>query len=173
MKRFGWIKSLWLAILSLFLFSCLPSSTGSTFSFDEVINILKKIGTLGMPGSEQAMIGFIRFCVFILVFALLFEAGTRLNILSRRIAGVIAFVLALISAIGIPAAILAGISGTYAFVFSLVLIATPIVAALWAIYGPLPGFVHGRVLHLIRIVILIIALWILIWVKNQAASLVV
>lgn len=172
MKRFGWVKSLWLAILSVFLFSCAPSTTGSTFTMDKLGDLIAKIGTLGMLGSEQAMIGFIRLCVFILIFALLFEAGTKLKILSRRIAGVIAFVLALISAVGMPAAILAGISGTYAFVFSLVLIAVPIVAALWAIYGPLPTVIHGRALHLVRIIILIIALWILIWVKNQAVGLI-
>lgn len=164
-----------LVFLGLFLVAC-TSSEGEGFDAAEIWDQFIYIFSLGpfLEGTE-ALEAFMRAIVGILVFALLFEAGSRLGFLTRRTAMIVAGVLAIITAIFLPGTILAGIGSAYAIAFAAILILTPVVGGLWVIFGSAGGnpiIPHTRFGHGLRIVILAVLLWILMAVKDHALNLV-
>lgn len=164
-----------LMFLGLFLAAC-TSSDGEEFDLASIWDEFVYIFSLGpLLESTDALGAFMRAIVGILVFALLFEAGNRLGFLARRTAMVVAGVLAIMTAIFLPNAILAGIGSAYAIAFAAILILTPVVGGLWVIFGSVGGnpiIPHTRFGHGLRIVILAVLLWILIAVKDHALNLV-
>lgn len=175
-----------LVFLGLFLAACSSAGTVDTGDSDATAagtwtesGIWKEfiyIFSLGpfLEGTE-ALEAFMRAIVGILVFALFFEAGSRLGFLTRRTAMIVAGVLAIMTAIFLPGTILAGIGSAYAIAFAAILILTPVVGGLWVIFGSVGGnpiIPHTRFGHGLRIVILAVLLWILMAVKDHALNLV-
>ena len=148
------------------------SQSGSSVSFKSVWDDILKVGSLqyftGVTPDGQ-LIGFMRIMVAILIFAILYGVGALLGNIgfSRNIVIAIAGILSIISAIFIPGAVLAGIGGAYATLFSLLLIGTPVVGGLWVIFQ-IPS--TSRPLIFIKLVILLILLWVLVSIKAFAHS---
>lgn len=164
-----------LMFLGLFLAAC-TSSEGGEFDAAGIWEEFVYIFSLGpFLESTDALGAFMRAIVGILVFALLFEAGSRLGFLTRRTAMIVAGVLAIMTAIFLPGTILAGIGSAYAIAFAAILILTPVVGGLWVIFGSAGGnpiIPHTRFGHGLRMVILAVLLWILMAVKDHALTLV-
>ncbi len=162
-----------LLLLSLFLFSCGETNSGtasSDFTRVDFQNWIKDIGGLGFLGvtKDNAFVSFMRILVGILVFTLLFEASRFLPFNpNARVA--IAIIIALISVIFIPGTILAGIGAAYGTLVSFLLIGVPVVAGLYAFFM-IPT--TNWYLILIRIILLGILLWILLAVKKYATALI-
>lgn len=164
-----------LIFLGLFLAAC-TSSDGEEFDARGIWEEFVYIFSLGPLLKSTAALGaFMRAIVGILVFALLFEAGSRLGFLTRRTAMIVAGVLAIMTVIFLPDKILAGIGSAYAIAFAAILILTPVVGGLWVIFGTAGGnpiIPHTRFGHGMRIVILVVLLWILMAVRDHALTLV-
>lgn len=152
-----------LLVLSFFLLACTDQSGSITIKpiWDKIITV----GQLHFLGSsDNALIGFMRILVAILVFALLFEGG-RLLPLGRNAVIAVAAILAIMSAVFIPGNILAGIGGAYATVVAFVLIGIPIAGGGYALIA-IPGTSRGWIA--LRIAVILLLLWILISVKTHA-----
>ena|SRR3989344_377383 len=173
-----------LVFLGLFLAACTSASEGDdSFTLADIFgteSTFYKIFSLQFLGLEDGTVigAFMRAMVGLLIFAILFEVGTRTLFAApaqRKFAGIIAGVLAIMTAIFLPDAILAGIGSSYAIAFAAILIGLPVVGGLWVIFGSVGGkpiISHTRFGHGLRIIILVILLWILMAVKNHALTLV-
>ncbi len=176
-KKAGVISVLLLLVV-LLLVSCGNStnqrSTDTGFSWDAVNNVLAKIGTLSFLGggdhssAHDPLIGLLRLLVGILVFAILFELS-RVAGLGRNVAIAICIIIAILSVVMIPETILVTISSTYGFLVSFVLIGVPIAGCLYAFFRIPANTVPFMV---IRLVLLFLALWLLILVRDNALKLV-
>lgn len=162
-----------LVFLGLFLVACTSTDGETTFSgiWKMIINIAS-LQVFGLSGGT-AIGAFMRVIVGILVFAILHWAAVSFVFTApnaRRTAMVVALVLATMTAIFIPDQIFAAIGGSYALAFSAVLIAIPVIGGLYLVLSDtiLPNTRFGNIL---RVLTLIIILWILIAVKEQAVGL--
>ena len=137
------MKKMWLFSLVLLL----PSVQADTMStISNVWNtILNEIGSLGFLGlsPDTAVVAFTRILIWILAFAIFFAVITGLSniapfrFFSRGQAGGIAAVIATITAIFLPAAVLLATGTGWATAMSLLIIGAPIVAiGLLLIYLP-------------------------------------
>ncbi len=158
-----------LLLIGMFVVSC-EASEGS-LSVKGIWDKVTYVGSLkfieGFTG-DNALVGFMRILVAILVFALLFE-GSRVVGLSRNISLVVCGILAIMSAMFIPGAVLAGIGAAYGTLVSLILIGVPVAGGLYAVFR-IPTDENWQIV--VRIVILLILLWILMAVSKHAATLV-
>ena len=175
-----------LVFLGLFLAACTSASEGDdSFTLADIFgteSTFYKIFSLQFLGLEDGTVigAFMRAMVGLLIFAILFEVGTRTLFAApaqRKFAGIIAGVLAIMTAIFLPDEILAGIGSSYAIAFAAILIGLPVVGGLWVTFGSggeprKPIISHTRFGHGLRIIILVILLWILMAVKNHALTLV-
>lgn len=157
-----------LLLLSILLVSC-STTTPPPSTFADWVKYIGSMGFLDVVAANggNTLVGFVRILVAILVFAILYEAAHLF--LSQNIAITISAILAIISAIFIPGPVLAGIGSAYATLFSLALIAAPVVGGLWAIWR-IPGTTRAQIG--LRIVILFILLWVLIAVKEHAQKII-
>lgn len=152
-------------LLSLFVVSC---TTEPGPSFGDIWNKLLWFGSLGFLGeNEFGLVGFMRILLVVLVFALLYE-GSRVAGLSQNIGIVVSAILAIISVIFIPNAVLAGIGAAYATVVSVILIGGIVFGGLW-LFHLVPGQTRTQIF--IRIVLLLILLMVLVSVKSHATDL--
>ena len=156
------IRSLALMPL-LFLTACQSSSTGFP-SFTDIWGRILGIASLGFLNTAANAEAFMRLMVFILVFAVFYEAS-RLTQFQPNIRAVISLVLAIISAVFMPAGVLAGIGITYGTITAFVLIGVPVLAGLYAIYA-IPS--TNRWLIGMKIAIIILLLIILRAVRFHA-----
>ncbi|MBS3139801.1 hypothetical protein J4479_02250, partial [Candidatus Woesearchaeota archaeon] len=117
------IRSLALMPL-LFLTACQSSSTNFP-SFTDIWGRILGIASLGFLNTAANAEAFMRLMVFILVFAVFYEAS-RLTQFQPNIRAVISLVLAIISAVFMPAGVLAGIGITYGTITAFVLIGVPV-----------------------------------------------
>ncbi len=155
-------------LASIFLFSC-STATGGSNILQEVWKGILSIGKLEFLGinTETAITGFLRLMIGILVFAILFELATLSRLMSKNIAITVSIIISIMTAIFLPGKVLAAIGSAYALVISSILVGVPVIGALYGIYK-IPGTVGG---HLLRIVILFIALWFLTLIKAHAGTL--
>ncbi len=152
-------------LFSLFIVSCTAEAGPS---LGDIWNKLLWFGSLGFLGeNEFGLVGFMRILLVVLVFALLYE-GSRVAGLSQNIGIVVSAILAIISVIFIPNAVLVGIGAAYATIVSIVFIGVPVVGGL-LVFRTIPGNTRGEVI--IRIIILLILLMILISAKSHATDL--
>jgi hypothetical protein len=156
-----------LLILSLFVVSCTSIDSSDDISAKGVWDDIISIGTLDFLDDEDAIFGFVRLMVALLVFAVLFEVSALLGF-SKNIRIVIATILAILPAIFIPNTILAAIGGTYALVVSFILIGVPVLGGGYALYR-IPS--TSRPLILLKISIILLLLWLLFIVKDHALEL--
>lgn len=165
-KRSGVI--LFLLIISLFVVSCAP---GQQLTLKSVWNDILSIGQLkfllGNAAPDNVIIGFMRLMVGILVFALLYEVSGLLG-LSKNVRITVAVIISIMSLVFMPGAVLAAIGGSYATVVSLVMIGVPVVGGLYVIFR-IPSTSRGLIF--VKIVILLILLFVLINVRDQALTL--
>lgn len=162
-KRAGVISLV--LLLSILVVSC---TTEPGPSFKDIWNKLLWFGSLGFLGeNEFGLVGFMRILLVVLVFALLYE-GSRVAGFSQNTGIVVSAILAIISVIFIPNAVLAGIGAAYATIVSIVFIGVPVVGGL-LVFRMIPGNTRGEIF--IRIIILLILLMILISVKSHATDL--
>lgn len=163
-----------LVLVLLFLTGCSLDDT-SDFDFGDIWQKILNLGNLsfikdGENISTGAMVGFLRITIFILIFALFYEAASSFVFPnSRNIAIVVSLVLSIISAVLIPPSLLIGIASSYATIVSFVLIAVPVVAGLYGFFR-IPTTNAGWIT--IRIIILIILLMVLFIMKKYALTLV-
>ncbi len=169
-KRFT-LVFFFLFVVLLFSAACVPKDSqgeSEELSLKSIWNAILSVGKLeflfpeGKESGETAISALARIAVFIIIFALLFEIATRALPVSRNIAGVITFVLAAMSAIFMPAAVLISIFATYSLLFSLILVGVVVVGAAYFVYHVLPGggafWLGIRVLILLGITIALYAL---------------
>lgn len=152
---------------SMLLVSCGTDRDDSEIGgiFDDIIDI----GRLEFLGfyDDNALVGFMRILVGILVFAVLFELA-RLVGMSRNIGITVAIIFAIMSVIFIPGSILAGIGAAYATLVAFVLIGIPVLGGGYALYR-IPS--SNRGLIFLKMGIIVLLLWILIAVRGQATEL--
>lgn len=182
MKKNGLFLAGMLIFLLIFLSGCTtapPSQGGSFLGISSLGEFFEKVGNVTgtkLLNNEVALEGFLRICIFLLIFILLFEGGKFMPIwrdpANRRSLIVIALVIAIASSIFVPRSVLAAIFSSYAIVASTIFIGIPIVALLWLCYGVLPNHLEGRILHGARLILLLIVLFLLINVKNWALKLI-
>ncbi len=154
-----------LILFSLFLVSCTPASGPSA---DDIWDKLLWFGTLGFLGNnEDSLVGFMRILIVILVFALLYE-GVKVTGISHNSGIAVALVLAIMSGMFIPGAVLAGIGAAYATIISVIFIAAPIVGGLLA-FRMIPADKPSYII--LRIIVLLLLLMVLISVKSEAMDL--
>ena len=157
-----------LVVLSLlFVVGCQPGEEVTFETVWEEILSIGKLEFLGFFEGENALTGFMRVLIGVLVFTVLF-ALTSLTGLPRNIGITLAVIISIISIIFIPGTILAGIGASYGFIVALLMIAIPVGGCL---YGFFMIPTTSRALIGLRIVILTIALWILFAVKAHATDL--
>ena len=126
--------------------------------------------------SDQAIGAFMRFCIWLFVFTLLywvagllFPAGTP-RAMSRNITITVAVVIATISTIFIPIGVLIAIGEVYATVVSLIMFGIVIAALVWFyINSAVWMAAHPTMLRVIRLGILFL-LWILLNIVTTAVS---
>ena len=159
------VRNGFLLLVSLFLVSCQEAG----ISGSEIFNKILWFGSLGFLGaSGNPMDGFMRILVVVLVFAIFYELGGLVS-LSPSIRTTISLILAIMSGVFIPTAVLAGIGAAYGTIVALFLIGLPVVGGLYAIYR-IPG--TTRFYIFLRIVVILILLAVLISVKVHALDLV-
>lgn len=154
-----------LLVLSLFLVSCAKDESDT---FDKVWKGITDFGQLKFIDGKDAMVGFLRIMVGILVFALFFEILRLLPFgLSPNIRLTVGVVLAVLSVVMIPPNVLIGISAAYSSLAALVLVGVPVVGALYAVLR-IPS--TSAILVMVKLAILGIALWVLTTVKEHVGT---
>ena len=167
MKR-GWLVTLLLLII--------PSTFAATgiSGLDNAWRTFISLGNLSFLGFPDASLvhGFLRILVGILVFTLFFALLTSLKqtkFFNRGQSGVVAGILAIITAIFLPAELLTGIGAGYATAVSLILIGVPVVGTFYLLFQ-LPSKERWEVF--LKIVVLLILLWVLLVMKYHVARIV-
>jgi hypothetical protein len=134
------------------------------------------VGNLSFLGLSDGsiVVAFTRLLIWIFVFTIFFavitvfggRTGTALGFLNRGQAMVVAFVIATITAIFIPAAVLLATGAGWATIVSLLLVGAPIVGIGFMIFR-IPGWMPGnpRVAIFLQFLLSILLLWILMVMK--------
>ena len=117
--------------------------------FKYFFSLILKIGSLEFllgGDADNQFCGFIRIALMILIFTILYMAlgavnnATGGNTIPRTIAITIAIIMAIISSIFIPCSVMMVFGGTYAVLFSLLIIGGPIAGIGWMVFGtPTPN----------------------------------
>lgn len=155
-----------LLLISTFLVSCTTTGGPGKNIFEEIIT-MKYLHDWGIISATiEPIEGFTRFLLLIFLFALLFKAAELLK-LGKNIAVTIALVISLMTVIFIPSTILLTVGTTYGTVFSLILLAAPVLLGLG-------GYFLLKEYHWIR-AILMGGLWFILWqmddhIKNFAVG---
>ena len=169
------------SLLSLAIFlltGCQPLSNAG--------NTLIQIGNLSFLGlsSSSAVVGLLRLLLWVLIFTLIFalisvasESGKPLGFLKKNQALVVAFVVATISAIFLPAEVILATGAGWGTVVALVLIGVPVLAIaylLWEIPGkddqgrPLP---ETKWTVLLKLVLCLLLFWVLTAMRHYVGGL--
>lgn len=163
-------------IVFLSMLSVLPSTLAATgiSGLDNAWRTVLSLGNLSFLGFPDASLvhGFLRILVGILVFTIFFALLTSLQqtkFFNRGQSGVVAGILAIITAVFLPAELLTGIGAGYAAAVSLVLIGVPVVGTFYLLFQ-LPSKERWEVF--LKIVVLLILLWVLLVMKYHVARLV-
>ena len=138
-------------------------SFASATIFDDLDDFKNNLGI-----DEPLLIVLIRVAILVLVSVLLFEVLSHVG-LSQHTAGIVSFILALISVVLIPSAILIGIASTYSVIVTLLFILIPIGVLMFLVYVVIPGDRPiWRVVRIILIVVVIVLLFMFkSWVMNN------
>lgn len=163
-------------IVFLSMLSVLPSTLAATgiSGLDNAWRTVISLGNLSFLGFPDASLvhGFLRILMGILVFTIFFALLTSLKqtkFFNRGQSGVVAGILAIITAVFLPAELLTGIGAGYAAAVSLVLIGVPVVGTFYLLFQ-LPS--KDRLDVFLKIVALLILLWVLLVMKYHVARLV-
>ncbi|MEK6938996.1 MAG: hypothetical protein AABX04_08210 [Nanoarchaeota archaeon] len=145
------------------LMGLLLVSFASATIFDDLDDFKNNLGI-----DEPLLIVLIRVAILVLVSVLLFEVLSHVG-LSQHTAGIVSFILALISVVLIPSAILIGIASTYSVIVTLLFILIPIGVLMFLVYVVIPGDRPiWRVVRIILIVVVIVLLFMFkSWVMNN------
>ncbi|MBU0460246.1 MAG: hypothetical protein KJ597_04360 [Nanoarchaeota archaeon] len=140
----------------------------SSFALGAVGDVVQDIFTLGFlsdvgVGEIDAMEGFIRFLLLIMIFALLFKAAELLK-LGKNISIVIAGCISLISAIFVPGTILVAAATSYGTIVSFLILGLPIAFGLF-------GYFMLKDNHWIRFVVVALTTFVLIQMENHMDNL--
>ena len=160
------VKKRWLFYLFILFLLIIP-----VVAADPITDTLAKAGKtvlklfdLSWVEGPEMLGALVRVGVFLMVFALLFW-GSRTLHLPGATGGIIAFVMAAITAIFIPASILIAMGGIWATIFAMVFVFGPILAVLFIIYTYIPGTTWVQ--NLIRIIILLMLMFAYIMVMSN------
>jgi len=154
----------YLIFFSLLLLTACQTSQAQVPTLKDIWEGILEIGTLGFIGSADNLVGFMRIMVFILVFAVLYEAS-RLTRFPTNIRAVISIVISIISSVVMPAGVLAGIAAAYGTVVASVLIGVPVLGGFYALYR-IPSDDRWQIA--LKIGIILITLVVLIEIKYGA-----
>jgi hypothetical protein len=141
---------------------------------DTLENVWDAVLDIGMLkflkiSSENALSGFMRLMIGILVFTLIFEATRLLGDYANRNARVVvAVIISIISVIFMPKKILLAIGSTYSIIVSIIMIGVPVAAGFYALYR-IPSDNRWQVG--MKVFILGILLWIMFVVRDYALGL--
>lgn len=155
-----------LALMPLLFLTACQSSTTTFPTFTDIWQRILEIGSLGFINTPNNAEAFMRIMVFILVFAILYEAS-RFTGFQTNIRAIITIIFAIISSIFMPAGVLAGIGIAYGTVVAFFLIGIPVLGGLYAIYA-IPS--NNRWQIGIKVAIITVLLAILIQVRNHALA---
>jgi len=168
---------LFVMLSSLLLITSCSTSTSSSSSIDvmdTLENVWDAVLDIGMLkflkiSSENALSGFMRLMIGILVFTLIFEATRLLGDYANRNARVVvAVIISIISVIFMPKKILLAIGSTYSIIVSIIMIGVPVAAGFYALYR-IPSDNRWQVG--MKVFILGILLWIMFVVRDYALGL--
>ncbi|MAF99230.1 MAG: hypothetical protein CMH61_01325 [Nanoarchaeota archaeon] len=153
-----------LSIIFLFLLT-IPFALANVF--DNVWRRIISFGNLSFLGFSDASIvaGFLRLLIGLLIFTVFFAVLTgakQFKLFNRGQAGIVAAILAIVTAIFMPTGILLGIGAGYGTAISLLLIGLPVAAVFYALFT-LPG--EPCFWLFIKFVLLTILLWVLSAIK--------
>ncbi len=141
------------------------------------------LGNLEFLGISDGsiVVAFTRLLIWIFVFTVFFavitmfggRTGTAIGFLSRGQAGVVAFVMATITAIFIPAQVLLATGAGWATIVSLVLIGGPIVGIGYMIFR-IPGWMpaNPRAAIFLQFLLCLLLIWILLVMKYHLGRMV-
>lgn len=162
-------------LIALFLL-IIPSTLAATgiSGLDNAWRTVISLGNLSFLGFPDASLvhGFLRILMGILVFTLFFALLTSLKqtkFFNRGQSGVVAGILAIITAVFLPAELLTGIGAGYATAVSAILIGIPVLGTFYLLFQ-LPS--KDRLDVFLKIVALLILLWVLLVMKYHVARLV-
>lgn len=148
-----------LSLLFIFLVS-LPFASAALW--DDIWQKFLSIGNLSFLGigDSNLVVGFTRLLIGILVFALFFALALKIPYFKRPQAVVVAIVLAIITAIFIPAQALLALGASWAWVIAFILIFTPILGLVYLLLK-LPGAKdESRFTLFVKIIICLLLIWI-------------
>ncbi len=162
-------------LIALFLL-IIPSTLAATgiSGLDNAWRTVISLGNLSFLGFPDASLvhGFLRILMGILVFTIFFALLTSLKqtkFFNRGQSGVVAGILAITTAIFLPAELLTGIGAGYATAVSAILIGIPVLGTFYLLFQ-LPS--KDRLDVFLKIVALLILLWVLLVMKYHVARLV-
>ena len=172
MKRL--VKNSLLFLLNLFIVGCSGTSAagvGNTGMLNGVWNKFLWMGQLGFlnMSSGNSVVAFTRILVWILVFTIIFAVVTMmggkkgaLSFLNRGQGGVVAAILATITAIFLSPSVLLGVGTGWATMVALLLIGGPVVGIGFLLFK-IPGNdeEETRVHVFLKLVLCVLLLWIL------------
>ena len=120
----------------------------------QVISTVRDIAeTVGI--TESPLLTVARIALIFIVAVLLYELFSHLGV-SKSISTAIGMALSLTTVFFIPSGVLAAIFGTYATLFSVLLLLLPISIMLYIVYGIIPGY--STMWHLIRLMVIILCI---------------
>jgi hypothetical protein len=163
MRKQGVGKTVLLAALLLvavpFVMAAVEGPSSLIDMIGDVFRMISQLFRMDWAMNDPSiLLGFFRFLFWITIFTILFSAGSRVAILNRRTAGVIAAVIATASTILTPASVLFGVFETYTVIVLLIMVGIPIGGLMYLAYGVLPSIItNPRTLSLTRLFILIVA----------------
>ncbi|MBI2665213.1 hypothetical protein HYX12_01160 [Candidatus Woesearchaeota archaeon] len=164
-------EALLLLLLSLAFLLVIPSALALPSIFENVARDIVSIGNLNWLGvaDSAVVIGVTRLLIWIFVFTIVFavisatsgKEGKSLGFLQRNHAMVIAFVVATIAAIFLPASVLAATGVGWATAIALILIGGPIVGLAFLLWKIPPDGVNTRSTYFLKLVLCCLLFWIL------------
>ncbi|MFH0701552.1 MAG: hypothetical protein V2A62_03890 [Candidatus Woesearchaeota archaeon] len=144
------------------LIGLLLVSFASATIFDDLDDFKNNLGI-----DEPLIILLVRVAILILITVLLFEALSHVG-LSQHTAGIVSFILALISVVLIPGGILIGIASTYGTLLTLILLLVPIGALMFIVYVVIPG--DRLIWRVVRIILILVVIWLLFMFKSWVST---
>lgn len=176
-----WKKSVILLVIllmlsSVFLTGCKKDASGvEEITLESIWEKVLSIGKLDFLGGDvatkgQNFVGFMRIMIGILIFAILSAVAAAVLPEGARGTGtIVSIILAVITSIFLPGSVLAGIGAAYGTLVAFFLMGMPIVGGGYLLHI-MPR--DNRFWIALRIALILVLIWVLIAIKNQASRLI-
>jgi hypothetical protein len=171
MRRGGLSKGTIVGILSLLSIPFVLADISSTLS--NVFNVFLGVGNLGFLGvsDSRIIVGFTRILIWIMIFTIFFAVTStygykskgkgQLGFLSKNQGMIVAFVVATIAAVYLPAEVLLATGAGWATVIALGLVGAPIIGVALALFMWPKAGDEDRGTYFIKLILVCILFWVL------------